>query len=183
VSGRHTRLANYALYQTGWFACVLGAAWNRQWAGFLIAATLVGVHLALSCDQLREVRLLLLASVVGLAVEIAQIASGTYRFTSGTIVDALPPPWLVIMWAQFATTFRFTLRPVIATPFRAALFGGAAGPIAFLAGEHLGAVTLLSPRVHGLLRLSVVWAIVLFLFSLVLGRVLSKHTPPGYRTA
>jgi hypothetical protein len=116
VSGRHTRLANYALYQTGWFACVLGAAWNRPWAGFLIAAILVGVYLALSCDQRREVRLLLLTSVVGLAVEIVQIASGTYRFTSRTIVDALPPPWLVIMWVQFATTFRFTLRPVIAAP-------------------------------------------------------------------
>jgi hypothetical protein len=44
------------------------------------------------------------------------------------------------MWAQFATTFRFSLRTMITRPIPAALFGAAGGPIAFLAGERLGAV-------------------------------------------
>ena len=83
-----------------------------------------------------------------------QIATGTYRFTSGTVIDALPPAWLLTMWAQFATTFRHSLRTVISRPPQAALFGAIGGPIAFLAGERLGAVTLLAPLMHGLLRLS-----------------------------
>ena len=28
---RHSHLLNYALYQAGWFACVLGAASHRPW--------------------------------------------------------------------------------------------------------------------------------------------------------
>ena len=104
-----------------------------------------------------------------------QIAAGTYRFTSGTVSDALPPPWLLAMWAQFATTFRFSLRSVITRPVPAMLFGAAGGPIAFLAGERLGAVTLLPPLAYGLLRLSVSWAIALVVFSAVVRRAMGPR--------
>ena len=168
---RHTQLINYALYQIGWFACVLGGASQRPWTGFLIAMILVGVHLALSVERSIEVRLVVLATGVGAVVEMIQIAAGTYRFTSGTVTDALPPPWLLAMWAQFATTFRFSLRSVITRPVPAMLFGAAGGPIAFVAGERLGAVTLLPPLAYGLLRLSVSWAIALIVCSAVVSRV------------
>jgi hypothetical protein len=172
---RHTQLVNYGLYQIGWFACVLGGAWQRPWTGFVIAMILVGVHLALSVERSLEVRLVVLAAAVGAVVEMIQIAAGTYRFTSGTVTDALPPPWLLGMWAQFATTFRFSLRSVITRPVPAMLFGAAGGPIAFLAGERLGAVTLLPPLAYGLLRLSVSWAIALVLFAAVVRRVASER--------
>ena len=113
---RHTQLINYALYQIGWFACVLGGASHRPWTGFLVAMILVGVHLALSVERSLEVRLVVLATAVGAVVEAIQIATGTYRFTSGTVLDALPPPWLLAMWAQFSTTFRYSLRNVITRP-------------------------------------------------------------------
>ena len=125
---RHTQLVNYALYQIGWFACVLGAASHRPWTGCLIAMILVGVHLALSVERSLEVRLVVLATAVGAVVEMIQIAAGTYRFTSGTVSDALPPPWLLAMWAQFATTFRFSLRSVVMRPVPAVLFGAAGRP-------------------------------------------------------
>lgn len=170
-------MINYALYQLGWFACVLGGASQRPWTGFVIAMILVGVHLALSAERSLEVRLVVLAAAVGTVVEMIQIAAGTYRFTSGTIVDALPPPWLLAMWAQFATTFRYSLRIVIARPIRAALFGAAGGPFAFLAGERLGAVTLLPPAIHGLLRLSVSWGIALVVFSAALRGITPEDAP------
>ena len=178
---RHTHLINYALYQIGWFACVLGGASHRPWTGFLVAMILVGVHLMLSLEPSLEARLVVLATVVGAVVEIVQIAAGTYRFTSGAIYDALPPPWLLAMWAQFATTFRFSLRTVIRRPVRAALFGAAGGPIAFLAGERLGAVSLLPLLTHGLLRLSISWAIALVVISVVVRGVMPEQDAPRYR--
>ena len=168
---RHTQLVNYTLYQIGWFACVLGAASQRPWTGCLIATILVGVHLALSVERVLEVRLVVLATAVGAAVEVIQIAAGTYRFTSGTVNNALPPPWLLAMWAQFATTFRFSLRSVVTRPVLAVLFGAAGGPIAFLAGERLGAVTLLPPLGQSLFRLSISWAVALVVFSAVVLRI------------
>ena len=175
---RHTQLINYAIDQIGWVACVLGAAWQRPWTGFVIAMILVGVHLALSEERSLEVGIVVLASAVGAVVEMIQIAAGTYRFTSGMLTDALPPPWLLAMWAQFATTVRVSVRSVISRPVLAMLFGAAGGPIAFLAGEGLGAVTLLPPLGYGLLRLSISWAIALAVFSVVVRRVSPE---PGAR--
>jgi len=143
---------------------------------------LVGVHVALSVERSLEVRLVVLAAAVGAVVEMGQIAAGTYRFTSGTLTDALPPPWLLAMWGQFATTFRHSARSVITRPVRAALLGAAGGPLAFLAGERLGAVTLLPPLTYGLLRLSVSWAIALLVFSAVVRRVAPKSSTRKWRT-
>ena len=178
---KHTHLINYALYQAGWFACVLGAASHRPWTGFLIATILIGAHLTLSPDRSIEARLVVLVTAVGAVVEIVQIGAGTYRFTSGTVNHALPPPWLLAMWAQFATTLRFSLRRVITRPVFAALFGAAGGPIAFLAGARLGAVILLPPLTHGLLRLSISWAIALVIVSAIVRRLTPERDAPRYR--
>ena len=179
---RRADLVNCALYQIGWFACVLGGASHRPWTGFAIAIILVGVHLALSVERSLEVRLVGLATAVGAVVEMMQIAAGTYRFTSGTVLDALPPPWLLAMWAQFSTTFRYSLRNVITRPIRAVLFRAAGGPIAFLAGERLGAVTLLPPVTHGLLRLSISWAVALALLSAGVRRLTPEQNAPRSRS-
>lgn len=70
------------------------------------------------------------------------------------------------------------------TPFKqlAALFGAVGGPLAFLAGERLGAITLLPPLRFGLLRLSVSWAIALLVFSVVVRRSAPESDAPCYRT-
>jgi Protein of unknown function (DUF2878) len=81
------------------------------------------------------------------------------------------------MWGQFATTFRFSLRGVMRRPLFAGLFGATGGPIAFLAGERLGAVILLPPLAHGLLQLSVSWAIALLAFSAIVGRLGGEDSP------
>ena len=180
---RHTSLVNYALYQVGWFACVLGASWRSPGVGLSIALVLIGAHLVLSSERHVEVGLVLFATVVGAAVEVFQIAAGTYHFTSVPVNGVWPPPWLLAMWAQLATTFRFSLRRVSAQPLPAALFGAAGGPIAFIAGQRLGAVTLLPPVTHGLLRLSLTWAIALVAFSVVVRRATPDGQWPGYHTS
>lgn len=152
---------NYVLYQSGWFACILGAAWGWPVTGLLIAVALTAVHLWLSADRGTEMRFIALTLALGVVVEGVQVWSGTYRFTSGVVVAWMSPPWLLMMWAQFATTFRSSLRGIMTVPARAALFGLLGGPIAFLAGERLGAVTLSRPLSPGLVRLSVAWGVAL----------------------
>lgn len=104
---------------------------------------------------------------MGGLVEAVQIAAGTYQFTSGTVTGGLPPPWLLIMWAQMATTFDFSLRPIVSRPMAAMAFGALGGPLAFVAGERLGAVTLQRPLTPGLLLLAISWALAMTVFALV----------------
>lgn len=172
-------MLNYALYQIGWFACILGAAWGWPKAGAAVGLFLIGVHLAVSGTQWRaELTLVALALVLGLLVEGFQVWSGTYaRFTSGVVWTWMSPPWLLVMWAQFATVCRGSLKRVMLVPWRAVLFGAVGGPIAFWAGERLGAVDLARPLGEGLLRLGVSWAIALGVLSVVATRRDSPLAP------
>lgn len=160
----HSTLFNYVLYQAGWFACILGAAWHQAVTGFGLAMLLTVVHVWRAEDRAAESRLILLALALGIGVEGIQVWNGTYaQFTSGRVMAWMSPPWLLAMWAQFATTFRFSMRGVMSHPWRATAFGALGGPIAFLAGERLGAVTLTRPLTPALLSLSLAWGIALYL--------------------
>lgn len=171
-----SRKVNYALYQAGWFACILGAASRWPLAGTLIAMALTAVHVLISRDRVGELRLIALALGLGVAVEWYQVRSGTYAFTSGVVVAWISPPWLLMMWAQFATTFRSSLSAIMLVPQRAALFGAVGGPIAFWAGERLGAVTLAEPVWQGQVRLSVSWGVALSVCALLARRWRSART-------
>lgn len=161
---RHTQLVNYALYQAGWFACVLGAAWNYPSTGLVIATIAIAIHVTLAVERTIELRLIALATLVGLGVELVQLGAGTYRLASGTLIDGVPAPWLLALWAQLATTFRYSLHYVFAKWLPSLLFGAIGGPLAFLAGERLGAVTFLPPLTTALPRLSLCWAVASLVF-------------------
>lgn len=173
-------MLNYALYQVGWFACILGAAWGWPVAAAATGAALISVHVLLSGEQWRrELALVGIALALGLLVEGFQVWSGTYaRFTSGVVVAWMSPPWLLVMWGQFATVCHGSLKRVMLVPWRAVAFGAVGGPIAFWAGERLGAVDLARPLGDGLLRLAATWAIALGLLSLVALRLDRRRTLP-----
>jgi len=166
-----TALVNYALYQAGWFACVLGAARGLPGWGSAVACTLAAVHVGLTREPAIELRLMAVAVVVGVLIETILLASGVYAFSSGTLVAGWPPPWMIALWMQFAATFRLSLRPILARPLRALAFGAVGGPLAFLAGERLGAVTFLQPYGVSLAALAVAWAVAMGFFSALIQRM------------
>jgi Protein of unknown function (DUF2878) len=165
VTPRATTLVNYGAYQAGWFAAVLGAATGHGDAGAAVAAALIAVHLGLARERGPELALLALATLTGLVVEVWQLHAGTYRLLAGAVPANLPPAWLLALWAQFATTFRYSGRAVLARVATAMLFGALGGPLAFLAGERLGAVALTTPLWPGLARLALGWSAALVVFS------------------
>ncbi len=155
------RVLNYILYEAGWFACILGAAWGHPWLGTLLGVVPVLVHVALVQRRADAVALILATAAIGLVVDTTQIALGTLHFTAGTLVPWLPPPWLTLIWAQFAITFHFGLRWMKGRPERALLFGLIGGPLAFLCGRRLGVVTLHPELWPSLLSLAVTWGLAL----------------------
>lgn len=166
MSARAAFLLNYLAYQTGWCAAIIGAAYGLGTPGAAVALALTAGHLWLAHDRAGELVLVCAALATGWLVESWQIGSGTYRILAGEpAAGAAPPLWLLALWAQFATTFRFSLASVMGRPLRAMLFGAIGGPLAFLAGERLGAVVLQAPVLSGLARLVVAWALALLWLS------------------
>jgi hypothetical protein len=156
---KRATVVNYLLYEAGWFACVLGAAWGRPWLGSALGVLPIVVHVAMSRRRGDAAVLALWTAALGVVVDAMQIALGTLRFDVGTVVTWLPPVWLVLVWAQFAMTFHFGLAWMKGRPLRAAVFGALGGPLAFLAGGRLGVVTLHPALWPSLVSVAATWAV------------------------
>jgi uncharacterized protein DUF2878 len=174
-------LVNYALYQAGWFACVLGAAWGRPLLGTLLGILAVLAHVALARRRRDALVLALTTAAIGLVVDTVQIALGTLRFDVGTIAPWLPPPWLVVVWAQFAMTFHFGLGWLLGRPGRAALVGAIGGPLAFVAGQRLGVVTLHPEVWPSLVSLAATWSLAIPAAVAIAERQRGRHGIADYR--
>jgi hypothetical protein len=149
---------NVILFQAGWFACVLGAAYGSPWLGALAAAALVAFHLARARQPGREAVLVLAAIAIGFVFETALVRSGWVRFDAGMIHAGAAPYWMVALWAIFATTLNVSMRPLRSRPALAALLGAVGGPAAYYAGARLDAIELVAAGA-ALAAVGIGWAI------------------------
>ncbi len=168
-------MLNYALYQIGWLTTVIGVREGNALLGGSLALILAAVHLVLTQDRKAECRLMLIAGAVGLVIDSTQIAIGLLHFKFQSLVPWLCPPWIIVMWIQFATTLRFSLRRLLHHPLAAATFGATGGPLVYVAGEGLGLVELSSPRSVTLVVISVLWALALTGLCTLAGRSKSER--------
>ncbi|MCE5246294.1 MAG: DUF2878 domain-containing protein [Candidatus Polarisedimenticolia bacterium] len=152
------RLLNGALYQVGWTACVVGVAHGRPWSGAAVALALVAAHVALARRPRLELELVLCAGAIGVVVESVQTNLGMIAFRSGSVVPWLCPPWMVVLWMQFATLLRFGLSWAAGRYGAAALLGLFGGPASFAAGVRLGAADLHPHAALSVLSFAVVWS-------------------------
>jgi len=150
--------ANAAGFQLGWFACVLGAAHRMPLLGTAIAAGLIAIHLATALRPRRDLALVGLACVLGLAWDSSLAAAGLVRYAPGPWLPGLAPHWIVALWALFAATLDHSLGWLQRRPGLGALLGGIFGPLSFVAGVRLGAASLPSPTA-ALVAIGVGWAL------------------------
>lgn len=162
-------LTNAVLHQTGWFACVLGAAWGRGTAGAALALALTALHLVLAQRPGRELPVLAAAAVLGLTVDSLHAGFGVLAF-NGHEPGTLAPLWIVALWVQFGTVLHFCMRWLSKRYLLASGLGLVGGPMSFLAGERLGAATFGEPRTVSLIVLGLTWSVALPLLVAIADR-------------
>jgi hypothetical protein len=155
-----TKIVNVTLYQVGWFCCVLGGAWGHPVTGGLLALLLAGLHLWLASARKSEALLMISACLLGVIVDSSQQALGLYHFKSDPGWPLWLPLWVFVIWAQFATLFRYALFWLQGRYLLAGLFGLVGGPLAYWAGIRMGAASFGESPLAAIVVLAVVWAIV-----------------------
>jgi hypothetical protein len=100
-----------------------------------------------------------MAAGIGLVVDSVQLWAGVFVFSQGVVVEWLPPPWMSVLWMQFATTFQYSMRWMSGRYTVSACFGFAGAPLAFFAGERLGAIEFLTPRLMHYSVLALLWSV------------------------
>jgi hypothetical protein len=150
-------LANFAAFQFGWFACVIGAAQGFPALGAAAALVVAAAHLAFARRPRAELALLLLAAVIGAGWDSLLAATGWVRFTNGMLIAGTAPYWIVALWVLFATTLNVSLAWLKRRLALAAAFGAIGGPLSYLGGAKLGALSF-GNEGAALIALSLGWA-------------------------
>lgn len=161
-------IVNFIAFQLGWFACVLGAAHYMPLMGTGIALTIIVLHLAYATDPLMELKLVLCAAAIGLVLDPALVFAGLVSFASGTLFNGIAAHWMVALWMLFAITLNVSLRWLKDRPMLAVALGGIGGPLAYLAGEKLGALRIDTNL--GIVAIGVGWAMAMWLLVILARR-------------
>ncbi len=169
-------IINFALFQIGWFACVLGAAKQMPWLGVAVVIAIIIWHLTQAKQAKKEMQLLLITLVIGGTFDqimlnhqlISYQAHGWSNLQSWNNLqnwnNLLVPVWILALWAEFVTVLNVSLRWMKEMKSRARwlvaiLFGAVGGPLAYMGAEKLGAVTL-NNLPASYIALSVGWALI-----------------------
>jgi hypothetical protein len=160
------KVINFIAFQAAWFAAVLGAAHGMPWIGVVAVPLVLALHLALSPDWRPELLLALAAAGTGFVFDSVLVASGAFS----PIPYVFPVPfsslWMVMLWVNLATTMNVSMGWLSGRYAVAAVFGAIGGPVAYLSGAKLGAMTSI-PDAGGLLAIGIAWAMALPLLCLI----------------
>jgi hypothetical protein len=147
---------NFIGFQIGWFVCVIGAAQEQALLAVIGALVIVVFHL-LRNNSYSELYIILAAMLIGFIWESLLLTSGWLSYDLVGESSLFAPIWLVAMWALFATTINLSMAWLKNRWLLASVMGALFGPLAFVAGEKLGAVQLID-RPLALLALALGWA-------------------------
>jgi len=176
------KVINFILFQAGWFASVLLGTTSYYYLGPVAVAAIVFYHLKTTPSPSAEVPLLMFALLIGLVWENLLTFSGLLVYPHGQLQGMFAPVWIVGMWPLLAITLNLSLRWLKGNILLAMAFGAIGGPLAFWAGERLGAVVF-TDFVMAMTVLAIGWAL---LFPLLMklatqydGYVLSLENSRG----
>ncbi len=133
-------LINFSVYQAGWFACVLGAAHGWVWSGIGVGVLVVIWNCTHAAMPQREFMLVAIAVAIGTFWDSCMVQMRMIRFASDWSLVGVAPLWIIMVWAQFATTLNVSLRWLHRRWLLATMLGAIAAPLSYLAGQRMGAL-------------------------------------------
>ena len=145
-------LVNAALFQCGWFACVMGG--NGPW--LLVGLAALGVHLLWTTTVSQEGQALLAVTLLGTLIDTLLRTFGVFHFSQP---GPLIPFWLILLWALLATTLGHCLAWSARPWWRASLLGAIGGSLSYYAGSQLAGVSFGYGTTPSLIGLALLWAL------------------------
>jgi hypothetical protein len=152
------KIINFLLFQLIWFVCILGAAINETHAALALSMLLISLHFYLNKNKKNELKILLTASIIGFLFDGVLLKAGLVTYANPGWSYSLTPLWIVVLWMGFAITLNSSLNWLKTKLNLSVLFGAIGGPLAYIAGEKLGAVTLMTPNT--IIVISIGWSII-----------------------
>ncbi|MEH3478861.1 DUF2878 domain-containing protein [Enterobacter cloacae] len=84
--------------------------------------------------------------------------------------ESLMPLWMVALWLMFATVWTQLTRTTTLPGWLLRLLASVGGPVAYLIGERLGAITFLVPTFIVVSWMAPGWLVLMLFYHLLMGR-------------
>ena len=146
-------LLNLAIFQLGWFVCVLGG----DYPAMAYTAVALLVHGVFIVEKDSEWWLIAAIGVVGSLWDRLMALTGYLDFGLESWLGI--PIWLVCLWLLFATTFLHCLKWLSEKIWMAALAAAVFGPASYWLGANLSDASLGQPVWMSLSVMAVGWAV------------------------
>jgi hypothetical protein len=176
---RARQLANFAVFEAAWFACILGVAHGQPAWGTAAVVAAIAWHVGISARPATELALVAILGAIGLVAESLVVAQGHVAYPAGQPVAWLAPYWMVALWGELAIALNVPLRWLKRRPLLALALGSVAGPLSFLGGVRLGGARFVDEPA-ALLTLAGMWALLLPLTLWISDRFDGVATPPRH---
>jgi len=160
-------MVNALVFELAWFINVLAAGRGLIWAGPLFTLCWVLVHARFySSRRTADLLLCISAAVAGYLLDSLLVLGGMITFPVQSQFGSPSTVWMVALWVNLALTLNYSLHWLQQRYLTAALLGFITAPLAYLAGNKIGAINL--PEEFGsLFAVALIWMVTLpFLFWL-----------------
>jgi len=173
-------VVNLVVLKIGWLLAVVGASQGVGWAGPLWSVLVLATYFAL--DRLRpgELRLVLVACLVGLGVDTAMKQLGFIHYAADGPIAGLAPAWIVGLWVLLATSMPRSLAWLVGRPVLAMMAGALLAPLSYWAGVSFGAAQFAAGELQGLVAVGIAWGIALPLLGEATRRLLPQPRVSGH---
>ena len=154
------KLVNILGFKISWWACVVGPSIDMPYIGPAAMLIFLLAHFSVNGTESSEIKLVIIFSILGTVIDTLMALSGllTYNGTySKEIVVA--PLWITAMWCGFALLVNHSMAWLEGKFFQALILGAVIGPIAYKAGEGLGAISFHGNMLQVTIMLSIVWGL------------------------
>lgn len=129
---------NFVAFQTGWFACILGAANGMPWLGPIVVTVFLAATLVTRRARLAFTLRMTGAASLGFVADTILLRMGILHFGD----EAVSPLWMTALWPNLAATVDSSLGWLSGRYVLAAVLGVVGGPLSYYAGARLGALRL-----------------------------------------
>lgn len=147
------------LFLLAWLGAVVLAAGGHGYLATLPPLAAIVLHVVVSRTRSAALGVIVLAGVVGLVAESLLLALGFTSYAGHVPTTLAPPVWVIALWASFGILHDVTHAAMRGEGANVAALGALAGPVAYYAGERLGAITLAEPLWITYLVLMAIWAL------------------------
>jgi hypothetical protein len=157
--GAHLRLlSSIAIFEAGWFACVIGAA--RDAMAWGIAAVLGAIAWQVGTSRRRaiDITLMVVAICIGIAWDTVLARMQVVVYASPLPFAGFAPLWLLALWAQLGSVIREPMSWLHGRWWLAAPLGAVGGAASYAGAARLGACSF-PDKVLAMQVLAAGWAV------------------------